>query len=206
MRYPAQGSVTQGFSSSHLAVDIGGQTYFGTPIVAPHAGKITAAGQMGSGTNDAGLAIDVTGGQLKSRLAHNDQILVSVGQDVSEGQQIGTQGFTGYTQPDNTKAGTHCHWVLWDNGVRVDGRNYINNNGEDMANLSHASIQTMYNIAFDKDVYPVPADVFTAYDGKPHDELLTHIESDPTYIAHKQQVNNPPSQEFEEAPKLYVKK
>lgn len=131
---PAQGGVGQGFSTSHPAVDIGGAEYFGTPIVAPFSGTITAAGQMGSGTNDAGLAIDVTSddGTRRTRLAHNDRILVTVGQRVSQGEQIGTQGYTGYTQPDNTINGTHCHWVLWINGVRVDPLDYVTNEGGDM--------------------------------------------------------------------------
>lgn len=128
MRLPASGRISQGFTTTHQAVDIAGE--FDSPIVAPHAGRITAAGQMGSGTNDAGLAIDIDGGRFKSRLAHNNRITVSVGQVVAEGQQVGTQGYTGYTQPDNVVQGTHCHWVLWDNGTRVDGRKYITANEE----------------------------------------------------------------------------
>jgi len=127
MKLPAQGRTDyNGFSAGHQAVDIGGNNgqWFGTPIVAPHDGTVTAAGQMGSGTNNAGLAIDIDGGRFKSRLAHNDKILVSVGQQVKKGQQVGTQGYTGYTIPAG-KGGTHCHWVLWDNGTRVDGLKYI---------------------------------------------------------------------------------
>lgn len=120
---PVNGNVTQGFHSAHLAVDIAGPHR--SPVYAPHAGRITVAGQLGSGTNDAGLAIDIDGGRFKSRLGHNDEILVSVGQNVTEGQHIGYQGYTGYTQPDNVVGGSHCHWVLWDNGTRVDGRQHI---------------------------------------------------------------------------------
>jgi septal ring factor EnvC (AmiA/AmiB activator) len=128
MRLPAQGRISQGFSSAHQAIDIAGG--FDTPIVAPHTGRISAAGQMGSGTNDAGLAVDVDGGRFKSRMAHNNRILVKVGQQVSEGQQIATQGYTGYTRPDNVIQGTHSHWVLWDNGTRVDGRRYLTTNAQ----------------------------------------------------------------------------
>lgn len=123
IKKPVEGNITQGFHSAHLAVDIAGPHR--SHVYAPHAGKITYAGQLGSGTNDAGLAIDVDGGTYKSRLGHNDQIIVSVGQQVSEGQHVGYQGFTGYTQPDNVVQGSHCHWVLWENGTRVDGRRYI---------------------------------------------------------------------------------
>lgn len=123
MRYPVDGRISQGFHAGHQAVDIAGMHR--APVYAPHAGRITHAGQLGSGTNDAGLAIDINGGRFVSRLGHNDQIIVSVGQNVAEGQHIGYQGFTGYTQPDNVVQGSHVHWVLWDNGTRVDGRNYI---------------------------------------------------------------------------------
>lgn len=160
MRYPAQGPVTQGFSTTHLAIDIGGEAgkYFGTPILAPHDGTITAAGQMGTGTNDAGLAIDVTGSRFKSRLAHNNQILVSVGQVVKEGQQIGTQGYTGYTIPDNQPSSSHCHWVLWDNGVRVDGRNYIKDNGGGMTqDAIEKLVSKIYRVATDIDPTPEQA-------------------------------------------------
>lgn len=123
MKYPSNGIITQGFHPAHLALDL--RAGYRAPVYAPHAGTITHAGQLGSGTNDAGLAIDINGGRFVSRLGHNDQILVSVGQQVSEGQHIAYEGYTGYTQPDNVVAGSHVHWVLWDNGTRVDGRNYI---------------------------------------------------------------------------------
>lgn len=139
---PAQGPVGQEFSDAHLAVDIGGPEYFGTPIVAPYDGVITAAAQMGSGTNDAGLAIDIKShdGMYLSRLGHNDQILVRVGQTVKAGEQVGTQGYTGYTIPDNQKGGTHCHWVLWVNGVRVNGEDYINE-GNDMTDAERQAME-----------------------------------------------------------------
>jgi hypothetical protein len=123
MRKPVDGNVTQGFHAAHLAVDIAGPHR--APVYAPHAGLITHAGQLGSGTNDAGLAVDIDSGTYKSRLGHNDQIIVSPGQSVAEGQHVAYQGYTGYTQPDNVVAGSHVHWVLWENGTRVDGRNYI---------------------------------------------------------------------------------
>lgn len=132
---PAQGGIGQGYSDDHPAVDIGGAEYFGTPIVAPFSGTVSAAGQMGSGTNDAGLAIDVTNpdGTIRTRMAHNDRILVSVGQKVRQGEQIGTQGYTGYTIPNDTIGGTHCHWVLWVNGVRVNPLDYVNEEGGDVS-------------------------------------------------------------------------
>jgi murein DD-endopeptidase MepM/ murein hydrolase activator NlpD len=116
--------IGQGFSTAHQAVDQGSAAWFDKPIYAPHSGTVTAVGQMGSGTNNAGLAVDITGGRYKSRMGHLDSYSVKVGQVVKEGQEIGRMGYTGYTIPAG-KNGTHTHWILWDNGTRVDGRKYI---------------------------------------------------------------------------------
>lgn len=116
--------IGQGFSTAHQAVDQGNAAWFNKPIYAPHSGTVTAVGQMGSGTNNAGLAVDITGGRYKSRMGHLDSYSVKVGQVVKEGQEIGRMGYTGYTIPAG-KNGTHTHWILWDNGTRVDGRKYI---------------------------------------------------------------------------------
>ena len=124
---PSNGWVSNGFSSSHMAVDI--VSGFRSDVVAPVSGKVTATGQMGSGTNDAGLVVQIGTTVDGHRLTHLDEILVSVGQNVSQGQVVGRMGFTGYTQPDNVVAGTHVHWVMWKDGVRVDGLNYLTNNG-----------------------------------------------------------------------------
>lgn len=128
MQLPAQGGVGQGFSQAHQAVDLGSIDFFGTPIVAPHSGTITFAGKAGTGINDAGKCVDIDGGRFKSRPCHMDTITVSVGQVVRQGQQVGTMGCTGYVKPAG-KLGTHCHWVLWDDGVRVDGLKYISQGG-----------------------------------------------------------------------------
>jgi hypothetical protein len=123
MQRPVNGVITQGFHAGHQALDIAGAHR--SPVYAPHDGVVTHAGQLGSGTNDAGLAIDINGGEFVSRLGHNDQILVYNGQRVKQGQHIAYQGFTGYTQPDNVVQGSHVHWVLWRNGTRVNPANYI---------------------------------------------------------------------------------
>lgn len=124
MILPSNGRVSQGFHSAHMAVDIVDD--FRSPIVAPEDGQITFTGQMGSGTNDAGLVVQIGNTNSRAhRLCHLDEILVSAGQTVKQGQIVGLMGYTGYTQPDNVIQGTHLHWVMWDGGVRVDGRNYV---------------------------------------------------------------------------------
>lgn len=132
MIYPSNGDITQGFHTNHLALDI--RAGYQQPVYAPHKGVVTHAGQLGSGTNDAGLALDIDGGIYKSRLGHNDRLFVKVGDHVNEGDLVAYEGFTGYTSPDNVVAGSHVHWVLWYNGERVDGRLHVNKE-DDMADL-----------------------------------------------------------------------
>lgn len=125
MRYPVNGVVTRGFSGDHQAIDIStaigaGRSAIGAPILAPHAGVISAAGAMG----DCGQGIDVDGGKFKSRLCHNSQLLLGVGTQVSEGQLIAKLGYSGYVLPAGPD-GAHTHWVLWDNGNRVDPELYV---------------------------------------------------------------------------------
>lgn len=128
MRLPASGKITQGFHAGHLAVDIA--TGYRKPIVAPEAGVITYVGQMGKpGTTlDAGTVVQI-GYQDKRlhRLCHLDSVAngIRVGVTVKEGQTVGYEGYTGYTQPDNVVQGSHLHWVMYVNNTRVDGRKYV---------------------------------------------------------------------------------
>lgn len=143
MRYPCNGEITRGFSASHTALDMAkyvgaGAASLGMPIVAPHSGKVTVAGNLG----ECGLAVDIDGGRFKSRLCHNDTVTVSVGQSVSEGQQIGTMGHTGLTVPSGP-GGTHTHWILWDNGVRVDGSKYVVQSTQD-DDMSQQQVDDIY--------------------------------------------------------------
>lgn len=127
---PAQGSVTQGFSTAHQAIDIANGK--GTAIVAPEGGRITAVGQMGTGTNNAGLVVQIGDPAGNAhRLCHLNKATVSVGQTVVQGQKVGEMGNSGYVlpapTPKNPDAGTHLHWVMWRAGKRVDGLNYVTN-------------------------------------------------------------------------------
>lgn len=120
---PCTGYISQGYSSAHLAVDIADKP--GTDIVAPVAGKITIASNLG----DCGLAVQVGSETNGHRLCHNSKLLVKVGQTVKQGQKIAEMGYTGYTIPAGP-AGSHCHWVMWLNGVRVDGDKYTADNDD----------------------------------------------------------------------------
>lgn len=127
MIQPAQGRISQGFHSGHQAVDI--VNAYRSPIVAPITGTVTAVGQMGSGTSDAGLVVQIgTSATEMHRLCHLDSYIVKAGQVVQAGQVVGYMGYTGYTIPSGI-GGTHLHWVMWRNGVRVDGTKYVTNTG-----------------------------------------------------------------------------
>lgn len=109
-------------SNPHAGVDYGANQ--GDNIYAPHPGTVNYVGNLG----DCGLAVDIQGGKYKSRLCHNSQLLVSNGQQVNEGQVIAKAGATGKA------IGVHSHWVLWDNGTRVDGSKYVSGTIGDMYN------------------------------------------------------------------------
>ena len=60
------------------------------------------------------------GNGYKTAYAHQSAQLVKVGQKVTAGEHIGTMGHTG-----SLAAGTHLHFELWHNGVRVDPAPYL---------------------------------------------------------------------------------
>lgn len=118
LRYGATSAPYSAYNP-HAGVDYRAPT--GANIYAPHSGKVTIAGSQGA----CGLAVDINGSRFKSRLCHNSKLLVAVGNEVFEGQVVAKAGATGQA------SGSHCHWVLWDNGNRVDGSKYVSE-GEDV--------------------------------------------------------------------------
>ena len=59
------------------------------------------------------------GGGFATAYAHQSQIIVSVGQVVAQGQQIGMEGSTG------NSTGPHLHFECRVNGSVVNPRNYL---------------------------------------------------------------------------------
>ena len=61
------------------------------------------------------------GNGVQTLYAHmvSGSLLVSPGQQVSQGQQIGTMGTTG------SSTGVHLHFEVYVNGSRVDPANYL---------------------------------------------------------------------------------
>lgn len=102
-------SPTEGASSSHQGIDIGASA--GSSILAAASGTVT----ISTYSYSAGNYIMINhGGGVSTVYMHCSELLVSAGQEVTQGQVIGKVGSTGYS------TGPHLHF-----GIRVNG-NYVN--------------------------------------------------------------------------------
>jgi murein DD-endopeptidase MepM/ murein hydrolase activator NlpD len=116
--WPVQGPVTSPFGwrwgRMHEGIDIG--VPYGTPIHAAASGTVIYCGwEEGYGNL---TAID-HGGNLATAYGHQSSIVVSCGQQVSQGQLIGYVGSTGHS------TGPHLHFEVRVNGVPVDPMGYL---------------------------------------------------------------------------------
>ena len=103
-----------GASSMHLGTDIGAPA--GAPVYAAAAGTVTFSQFTPSGGNE--VWIQHTEGILTKYL-HHSTVLVSRGQVVAQGQQIGTVGKTG------TATGNHLHFETHVNGTPQDPQPFM---------------------------------------------------------------------------------
>ncbi len=98
----------------HTGMDIDGHT--GDPNVAYKAGKVIFAGWSGA----YGYLVKVDHGDgIQSWYAHNSKIVVSVGQNVAQGQLLALQGSTGRS------SGDHLHFEIRINGRPVNPYPYV---------------------------------------------------------------------------------
>ena len=115
LNWPISGPITSPFgwrvhpitgaSRFHSGIDIGGD--YGETIHAAGAGIVSYAGWI----SGYGYAVIIDhGGGISTLYGHNQALLVSEGQSVSQGQAIAECGSTG------NSTGPHCHFE-----VRVDG-------------------------------------------------------------------------------------
>lgn len=115
---PVCHNVYQGYHSGHLAWDIssGPIPVFNKPCLAVDGGKVVYAGWY----YDYGYYVKIDHGNgLYTTYAHLNSISVVVGQLVSNGQQIGRVGNSGYS------FGPHLHFEVIKDGVRVNPKKYI---------------------------------------------------------------------------------
>jgi murein DD-endopeptidase MepM/ murein hydrolase activator NlpD len=88
----------------------------GTPVLAAAAGRVSYVGYLGG----YGIAIIIDHGNgLQTRYGHLSQSLVSVGQNVSAGQQIARSGSTGMS------TGPHLHFEVRVNDRAVDPMGFL---------------------------------------------------------------------------------
>lgn len=122
--WPAAGPVTSGYgyrthpifgdTRFHSGIDIGAP--YGAPVISSDAGSVIFAGV----TSGYGNSIVVDhGGGLSTTYNHLASFLVSSGQTVARGVQIGTVGCTGYC------TGPHLHFEVRVNGSPVDPMPYL---------------------------------------------------------------------------------
>lgn len=97
----------------HKGVDYAGG--YGSPVVAPAAGKIRLVGKESEGFHVHGNVVGIDHGQgVLSIFMHLQDINTTEGTMVQAGQPIGTIGSTG------ASTGPHLHWGLYVNEVAVD--------------------------------------------------------------------------------------
>ncbi len=97
----------------HRGLDYAGA--YGSPVVAPAAGKVVLVGYEKKGFLIHGNVVGVDHGQgVVSIFMHLSKINVEAGQMLVEGDSIGAIGNTG------SSAGAHLHWGLYVNAVSVD--------------------------------------------------------------------------------------
>lgn len=117
--WPVAGPVSSYYGPGHpLGIDIDGFHLAGAAIAASTSGTVVFAG--GNACCSYGLYVVILSpGGIETLYGHLSSISVSAGETVSQGQTIGIIGDTGYS------TGTHLHFEVIDNGVRVDPVAYL---------------------------------------------------------------------------------
>ena len=103
--------VSQGYKSSHKAIDLGWLTKYGEhrPVKAWKSGTVVATGTDSAGGVYVVLQHDHDDARWISRYWHlvKGSVVVKKGQVVKQGDKLGTRGDTGIS------SGTHLHFELW---------------------------------------------------------------------------------------------
>ena len=114
--WPVNGLITSRFGPSHpLGIDINGSF---VPVAAAQGGVVVFAG--GDRCCSYGLYIEIQhAGGYSTRYAHLSQFNVSLGQVVSQGQNIGVTGNSG------NSTGPHLHFEMRRNGQIVNPMSFL---------------------------------------------------------------------------------
>lgn len=106
--------ITGEWQSGHKGIDIASGK--GNPVIAAASGTVVKSYLSSSYGN---YVVISHGGGLMTAYAHMTRRMVSVGDTVAAGQQIGTVGSTG------NSTGNHLHFEVYENGSVVNPRNYV---------------------------------------------------------------------------------
>lgn len=112
--FGGRSSPTEGASSNHKGIDIGAST--GSDIIAAASGEVVVSTYSYSAGN---YVMINHGGGVYTVYMHASKLLVSVGQQVKQGQVIAKVGSTGYS------TGPHLHFGVRVNGTYVNPRKYV---------------------------------------------------------------------------------
>jgi murein DD-endopeptidase MepM/ murein hydrolase activator NlpD len=120
--WPSKGMLSSAYGwrwgRMHKGIDIAAPT--GTPIVAAAAGTVVHAGWSDGGYGYM-VEVEHADGNM-TRYGHNDRVLVSKGQQVSQGQQVSEMGSTGFS------TGPHLHFEVHPRGQgAVNPMAFLNN-------------------------------------------------------------------------------
>lgn len=117
---PVSGVITSRFGArwgrSHRGIDIGAPQ--GTTIVAAASGTVTVS-QYGYSGGYGNYVMITHGNGVQTLYGHCTKLLVTVGQQVTQGQAIATVGSTG------NSTGNHLHFEIRVNGVAQNPQNYV---------------------------------------------------------------------------------
>ena len=114
-RFGRRSAPTRGASTYHKGIDWA--TPVGTAVMASAPGKVSKAG-WGRGYGYV-VYIDHADGR-QTRYGHLSKVLVSVGEQVSQGEKIALSGNTGVS------TGPHIHFEILINGSQVNPADYLN--------------------------------------------------------------------------------
>jgi len=101
----------------HYAIDIGGLYQYGTPVLSIAGGYVAKAEHDSGGLGNYVVVSHDDGS--RSVYGHMQELYVSEGEYLDQGQPVGSLGCTGHS------TGTHLHFELWRDGGPVDPLAYL---------------------------------------------------------------------------------
>ena len=137
----SQNRITQAYSSSHLAVDLGWVTNESENIVKAHSSGTIIELVDGKNNNQGSTGVEAWGNYIlidhgngfKTRYAHLEKntFLVSKGQTVSQDTPLATMGNSGNSY------GRHLHFEVYENNGRIDPTPYLTQGFDPIPSLKY---------------------------------------------------------------------